>query len=71
MATLAELIAFRDGLLETRFSGVQSLTDQNGERVTYRSEAEIARALAAVNAEIAAASKTPSSTIRFNSSKGL
>ncbi|MBB4120209.1 phage head-tail joining protein [Martelella radicis] len=71
MASLADLLTFRDKLLETRFSGVQTFVDQNGERVTYRSEAEIGRALAALESEIAAATRKPSKTIKFNSSKGL
>lgn len=71
MATLADLLAYRDRLMETRFSGVQSFTDQNGEKVVYRTESEIARALAAVNSEIAAATHTPSAIIKFQTSKGL
>jgi hypothetical protein len=71
MATLAQLTAFRDKLLAARFSGVQSITDQNGEKVVYRTESEISRALAAVNSEIAAASRPTSNVVKFNSSKGL
>ena len=45
--------------------------DQNGEPVTYKSDSEMARALAALDAEIAAASKRPASTILFRTSKGI
>jgi hypothetical protein len=45
--------------------------DQNGEEVEYRSDSEMARALAALDAEIAAKSARPANTIHFKISKGL
>ena len=71
MATLAQLTAWRDRLQEARFAGVRRVRDQNGEEVAYRSDAEMARALAALDSEIAAAAKPRPSTILFKTSKGL
>ncbi|MDI6026098.1 hypothetical protein QBK99_07850 [Corticibacterium sp. UT-5YL-CI-8] len=70
-ASLAQLIAWREALFESRMSGVFSVTDQNGERVTYKSDAEMARALAAVESMIAAAGRTRTGTFRVQTSKGL
>ncbi|MEI4486366.1 hypothetical protein V8J36_09195 [Frigidibacter sp. MR17.14] len=69
--TLVELTAARDMLFRARAGGVMTFRDQNGELVTYKSDAEMARALAALDAEIAAASKRPASTILFRTLKGL
>lgn len=71
MATLAQLQAFRDRLEDARYSGVRSVRDSNGEEITYRSDSELARALAAVNAEIAAAGNRPASITYPTTSKGL
>lgn len=71
MVALADLIRFRDDLLNARFSGVRRLRDQNGEEIEYRSDAELARAVAAVNAEIRAATAKPPNTIYFRTSKGV
>jgi hypothetical protein len=69
--TLTDLQAARDALLRARGSGVRRVRDQSGEEVEYRSDSEMRAALAALDAEIAAAGKRPSSTIIFNTSKGL
>ncbi|MCK9550890.1 hypothetical protein [Aquamicrobium sp.] len=53
MATLPQLLSMREKLLEARYSGLRSVRDANGEEVTYRSNAELAAALAAINREIA------------------
>lgn len=72
MATVAELIGFRDRLSAARYSGARRLRDQNGEEIEYKSDSEMARALAALDSEIAAASqRKPSSIIRFQTSKGV
>lgn len=70
-ASLTQLQAWRDSLLEARLSGVREVSDQNGESVAYRSDAEIARALAAADAAIAAAQRTLPNTILFKTSKGI
>ena len=71
MATINDLERFREDLLAARFSGVRRFRDQNGEEVEYRSDSELKNAIAAVNSEIAAATRKPSSTVRFHTSKGL
>ena len=69
--TVTELQTARDTLLRARAAGVRRVRDQNGEEVEYRSDAEMARALAALDSEIRAAGKRPASTILFQTSKGL
>jgi len=71
MASLADLIRWRDSLFEARLQGVREFRDQNGETVVYRSDAEMARALAAADAAIATAKAKPGNTILFRTSKGL
>lgn len=50
--TLAELIARRDKLQRARFNGAATVKI-DGEEVTYKSDSQIAAALAALEAEIA------------------
>ncbi|SIT10420.1 hypothetical protein SAMN05421759_11621 [Roseivivax lentus] len=69
--TLAQLTAARDALMTARASGARRYRDQNGEEVEYRSDTEMARALAALDAEISAVTRRPPSTILFRTSKGL
>ena len=69
--TLQELTAARDTLFRARAGGVLTYRDQNGELVTYKSDSDMARAIAALDAEIAAASRRPASTVLFRTSKGL
>lgn len=71
MLTLADLIKTRDSLRETRGSGVLEVQDQNGERVRYKSDAQIAAALADIERQIAEIQgrATPSS-FHFQTSKG-
>lgn len=69
--TLDQLTKSRDALLEARARGVRRFRDQNGEEVEFRSDAEMARALGALDAEIAKASgaATPR-VLHFQTSKG-
>ena len=69
--TAQELTAARDALLKARAGGVRRVRDQNGEEVEYRSDAEMARALAALDSEIAALSGKPPASFHFRTSKGL
>lgn len=71
MATVAELTKMRADLLAARAGGVRRFRDQNGEEVEYKSDAEMARALAALDSEIAATAARPANTIHFKMSKGL
>ncbi len=68
--TLAELTSARDALLRARAGGMRRVRDQNGEEIEYRSDAEMARALAALDSEIAALATRPPSTFHFATSKG-
>jgi hypothetical protein len=69
--TLAQLTKSRDALMEARMSGARRFRDQNGEEVEFRSDAEMARALGALDAEIAKASgATTPRTLHFTTSKG-
>ncbi|MGQ0565972.1 MAG: phage head-tail joining protein [Gemmobacter sp.] len=70
MATLAQLQAWRDRLEDARFSGVRSARDSNGEEITYASDREMARALATLEAKIAAAGTRPASILYLQTSKG-
>ncbi len=70
--TLAEMQAQLDALLAARFRGVRS-TSYDGKTVTYGSDAEMARAIADLEARIAAAGGTnPNRRVtRVTASKGL
>ena len=69
---LADLTAWRDRLKDARYSGVREVLDASGERIAYKSDGEMAKALAALEAEILAASSVRrSSIIRFQTSKGV
>lgn len=70
MATLAELQDQLDRLRDVRAKGVSgySIKDRS---MTYRSDDELAAAIADVERRISAASGTMVRHIHFNSSKGL
>ena len=69
--TLAQLSTSRDALFAARARGVRRFRDQNGEEVEFRSDAEMARALAALDTEIAKASGVAiPHTLHFITSKG-
>lgn len=71
MATLSQLQAFRGKLQDARYSGILLVRDSDGEMRTYKSDADMARAMAALDSEIAAAQARPASSITFTTSKGL
>nr|WP_306266478.1 hypothetical protein [Pararhizobium sp. IMCC3301] len=66
-----QLTALRDDLLDARLSGMRRVRDQNGEEIEYKSDAQMAAALAALEREIANLSRQAPHTIRFNTSKGI
>ena len=70
MATLSKLLEYRESLEDARYSDTRRVRDNNGEEVEFRSEMELARALAAVNRQIAAYDGA-ARIIRFQTSKGL
>lgn len=71
MASAAQLTEWRDRLQEARFSGERAVHDANGDRVEFKSDSEMARALAAIDAEIANLQRRRLSIVRFQTSKGL
>lgn len=68
--TLAQLTAWRDALRQARASGLRRL--QHGDTVSeFKSDAEMATALADLNRQIAAGGDTPRSRIVYiNAKKG-
>ncbi len=69
---LQSLAKTRERLQDARFQGVLTFRDQNGETVTYKTDAEMATALKALDAEIARLEgRAPASTILFRTSKGI
>lgn len=72
MADLATLRGRRESLAAIRAQGHRVLEDQNGERVEFKSDSELARNIASIDREIqAAALGSLPTTIRFRTSKGL
>lgn len=53
MTTREQLTAWRDRLQDARYQGVRSVRDSDGSEIHYRSDGELARALAAVDRDIA------------------
>ena len=69
--TLEELTACRDKLRRARFKGVLTVRIDD-EELTYKSDAQMASALASVEAEIAKLTRGPRSrTIYPQTTKGL
>jgi len=70
--TLTDLQRWRDGLVAARLKGVREFQDQNGERVAFKSDSEMAKAIASADRMIAElqGSTTPT-TILFRTSKGI
>jgi hypothetical protein len=70
---LSDLQKWRDKLFQARMSGIREVRDSNGETITYRSDAEMAAALAAVDRAIAERTQSgrPVKTILFTTSKGV
>lgn len=71
MATVAELQAYRTRLQDARYSGIREVRDANGEAVSYKSDSEMARALAAIDAEISGLQRTVARLSYPQTSKGL
>ncbi|QGZ94876.1 phage head-tail joining protein [Terricaulis silvestris] len=66
---LTSLQTLRDALIRARLGGVREIEDQNGERIAYKSDAEMARAIADVETRIAQLQGGTVNVIRFNNSK--
>lgn len=70
MADRATLQGRLDALLELRDRGVLTV-EYNGNRITYRSGAELAQAIADLERRIATCDRPPVSDILIASTKGL
>lgn len=70
MATTAEMQAQLDNLRDMRARGVRKY-EIAGRSMEYKSDMELASAIADLERRISAASGTPVRHIHFNSSKGL
>lgn len=70
--TPGQLLKARDDLWAARASGTLSYRDQNGEEITYKSDRQMAAALAALDRQIAElAGRRAPNVIYFRTSKGL
>lgn len=73
MATvsLTQLTAWRNELVELRASGIRRVVHQNGQTLDYKSDTEMAAAIAALDAQISAATCNRAGRFTFQTSKGL
>ncbi|SEO04156.1 hypothetical protein SAMN04489859_103042 [Paracoccus alcaliphilus] len=71
MADLSALRRYRDDLQDARYSGIRSTRDSNGEEVHFKSDAEMARALADIDSQIAALTRRRNSIVYLQTSKGV
>jgi len=71
MATLSELQARLESIRAQRASGVAEVQFSDGRKVTYRTDSQIAAAIADLEHQIATMTTTPVSTVLVAGSKGL
>lgn len=69
MSDLATLLALRDELIENRGRGLRAIQSDD-ERIEYRTDSELAAALADVERRIAAATRSVS-TVTIRARKGF
>ena len=70
--SLSDLQRWRDDLVSTRLGGLRVVQDRTGERVEYKTDAEMARAIASADRLIATLQAgAPATTILFLTSKGV
>jgi hypothetical protein len=60
-----------DALIEARLGGIREVVDQNGEKITYKSDTEMSAAIAFAQKQIAAFNQATPKTIVFSTHKGL
>lgn len=65
-----ELIEMRDALIRARAKGIRTL-QMNGERVEYKTDAEMAGAIGDLEARITRASGPRRHMVRFSTGKGF
>jgi hypothetical protein len=61
---------WRDKLFEARMKNIREVRDANGEVVVFKSDSEMAAAIAAAERAMAAGARPHIHTVRFTSSKG-
>jgi hypothetical protein len=71
VVSIYSLTAWRDSLIESRLGGVREVRDQNGETVVYKSDSEMASAIAFAEKRIAEFNRAMPKTINFLCSKGI
>ena len=68
MTGQADLLEWRDRLIQARLSGARRVRDSDGSEIEYKSDSELARALGYVETLLI---QPPIKAIRFTTSKGL
>lgn len=68
--SLSELETLRAALVRARLNGARSVRDQNGEELVYKSDREMAAALASIESEIGRLQSSTVKTVRFQTTKG-
>lgn len=71
MASPSDLRAWRSALWKARMAGTREVRDASGESISFKSDGEMARAIAAADAEIAAMERPRVSTVIFRTTKGV
>ena len=71
MATLSDLQARLESLRAQRATGVATVQFADNRQVVYRTDSQIAAAIADLERQIAVLSTTPVTTVRVAASKGL
>jgi hypothetical protein len=71
MATLSELQSRLDTLRAARAGGVQDVRTSDGRQLTYKTDGQMAAAIADLERQIAALTTTPVTTVLVTASKGL
>lgn len=71
MPTLSELQARLETLRQHRAAGTAEVAFSDNRRVTYKSDDQMAAAIADLERQIAALTTTPVTTIRISATKGL
>uniref|UniRef100_A4WNT5 Uncharacterized protein n=1 Tax=Cereibacter sphaeroides (strain ATCC 17025 / ATH 2.4.3) TaxID=349102 RepID=A4WNT5_CERS5 len=66
-----QLTAMRDALIGYRAKGIRTAQMPNGERVEFKTDAEMAAAIHDLEVRIRRASAPPPAVVRFSTSKGV
>lgn len=69
--SLEQLTGWRRELMELRASGIRRIVHQNGQALDYKTDGEMAAAIAALDSQISAATRNRAGRMTFQTSKGL